>query len=79
MTDDPGAGTPLDTLPQNIGVPARRALATIGITTLEQLPGHTAADLLALHGVGPRAIRILTALLAERGLAFAGDNQDPNS
>ncbi|MGC4108219.1 MAG: hypothetical protein QM753_17985 [Thermomicrobiales bacterium] len=63
-------GTPLDALPQNIGNPARRALADIGITTLEQLPSHRAQDLLALHGVGPRAIRILTELLAARGLAF---------
>ncbi|MGC4193161.1 MAG: hypothetical protein QM589_18595 [Thermomicrobiales bacterium] len=64
------SGTALDSLPVNIGAPARRALADIGITTLEQLPAHSARDLLALHGVGPKAIRILTALLAERGLAF---------
>jgi len=66
-------GTPLDTLPQSIGAPARRALAGIGVTTLEQLPAHAAAELLALHGVGPKAIRILGALLAERGLAFRDD------
>jgi len=62
--------TPLESLPVNIGAPARRALAEIGVTTLEQLPDHAAKDLLALHGVGPRAIRILTELLAERGLGF---------
>lgn len=62
--------TPLESLPVNIGAPARRALAGIGIMTLEQLPDHAAKDLLALHGVGPRAIHILTDFMAERGLGF---------
>jgi hypothetical protein len=31
------------------------------------------AELLALHGVGPKAVRILDAALAERGLSFAPD------
>ena len=69
-------GTPLDTLPQNIGAPARRALAAIGVTTLEQLPAHSATALLALHGVGPKAIRILSEVLAERGLTFRDDAAD---
>lgn len=68
MSDE--TATPLDALPVNIGNPARRALAEHGITTLEQLPAHSAKDLLALHGVGPRAIRLLTEQLAERGLTF---------
>ncbi|MGN6032442.1 MAG: hypothetical protein ACTHQE_12350 [Thermomicrobiales bacterium] len=66
-------GTPLAALPVNIGAPARRALAAIGVTTLEQLPAQTAAELLALHGVGPKAIRLLGDQLAERGLAFRDD------
>jgi hypothetical protein len=64
------SGTPIDRLPVNIGNPARRALAEHGITTLEQLPAHSTKELLALHGVGPRAIRLLTDQLAERALAL---------
>ena len=57
-------------LPQ-IGAPATRALAAQGITRLADLPHHRSEDLLALHGVGPRAIRLLRAALAEQGMAFA--------
>jgi predicted flap endonuclease-1-like 5' DNA nuclease len=65
MSDD----TPLP----KIGAPATRALAAIGVTRLDQVAAHTAEELLALHGVGPRAIRILTAALQERGLSFRSD------
>jgi hypothetical protein len=30
----------------------------------------TRRELLAMHGVGPKAVRILEAALTERGLAF---------
>ncbi|NEE36127.1 DNA-binding protein, partial [Streptomyces sp. SID7982] len=33
----------------------------------------TAAEVLALHGVGPKAIRVLREALAAEGLAFAGE------
>ena len=32
------------------------------------------ADLLALHGVGPKAVALLRQTLAERGLAFRDDS-----
>ncbi len=48
----------VDALPR-IGKPATRALASIGVTKASQLANHTEAELLALHGFGPRAIRIL--------------------
>jgi DNA-directed RNA polymerase alpha subunit len=54
----------------NIGRPARDALALEGYTELEQLPAVTEKELLALHGVGPKAIRILREHLAEKGLEF---------
>lgn len=56
-----------------IGAPATRALASIGVTTLEQLQDHRRTDLLDLHGFGPRALDILDAAMGERGLAFADD------
>lgn len=58
-------------LPSGIGAPARRALASIGVTRLEELTAHTAAELLTLHGMVPKALRTLEAALAARGLAFA--------
>jgi hypothetical protein len=57
----------LDTLPK-IGAPATRALASAGIASLGQLVGYSRAELAALHGVGPKALGILEASLAEVGL-----------
>ena len=54
-----------------IGRPATSALLEAGITTLAQVAATSRRDLLALHGVGPKAVSILAAVLAERGLAFA--------
>ena len=53
-----------------IGRPATGALREAGITTLEQVAAHRSRDLLALHGVGPKAIRILTDALTEHGLSW---------
>jgi hypothetical protein len=57
-----------------IGAPATRALASIGVTRLDQLTDRREDDLLKLHGVGPRAMLILRAALAERGLSFLADD-----
>ena len=53
-----------------IGRPANSALLAAGVTTLARVAAHSRNDLLALHGVGPKAISILATALAERGLAF---------
>ncbi len=53
-----------------IGAPATRALASIGVVRLDQVAAMREADVAALHGVGPRAITLLRAALADRGLAF---------
>lgn len=58
--------------PRSIGQPAARALTMAGFTRFDQLLNATSAELLMLHGVGPKAIRILAQELAERGLSFAG-------
>jgi predicted flap endonuclease-1-like 5' DNA nuclease len=55
-----------------IGAPATRALNGAGYTRLEQLTQATEAELMALHGFGPRALRILKEALAARGLALKG-------
>jgi predicted flap endonuclease-1-like 5' DNA nuclease len=54
-----------------IGRPATAALAAAGVTRLEQLTAWTERDLLALHGMGPKAVRILREALAARGLDLA--------
>ena len=42
--------------------------------SLRDVAGRSEAELLTLHGVGPRAIRILREHLAAAGLSFrAGD------
>ncbi|WP_037356902.1 hypothetical protein [Amycolatopsis orientalis] len=46
-------------LPKAIGSPATRALHAAGITTLAHTAEWTDAELLALHGVGPKAVRLL--------------------
>ena len=55
---------------QRIGRVAKRELALNGYTTYEQLTKVPPARLLAIHGVGPKAIRILVEELADRGLSF---------
>lgn len=60
-------------LPDGLSNPARRALANAGYARVEDLAGVAVSEVLALHGVGPKAIPPLRAALAERGLAFAGE------
>ena len=64
-------GTPL---PRSIGAPATRALREVGVTTLEQVTSYSAAQLAAMHGVGPIAISRLRDALAEQGARLAGDD-----
>jgi len=54
-----------------IGRPANSALLTAGVTTLAQVATYRRDDLLAMHGIGPKAVGILATALAERGLTFA--------
>lgn len=60
--------------PRGIGKPATRALTEAGWTTYAVLTTITAKQLLALHGVGPKAVRILTEELAARDLTFAPES-----
>ena len=62
-TPDPG-------LPRNIGAPATRALTAAGYTELAQLASVPAAELAQLHGVGPKALRLLQEALQERGMSL---------
>jgi len=57
-----------------IGAPARRALIGAGLLRLEDLAVLTEAQLLSLHGVGPKALRIIRGALAAHDLSFAQQN-----
>ena len=58
-------------LPDGMGKPAQRALAGAGYNHLEQLTKATEKEILALHGMGPKAVRLLREALAEKGWSFA--------
>ena len=57
--------------PREVSAPARRALATLSITRLEQCARHSEAELLALHGMGPKALGAIKRALAEQGKKLA--------
>jgi predicted flap endonuclease-1-like 5' DNA nuclease len=57
--------------PVSLGKVVRRELAVHGITRFDQLTSFTASDLLQMHRVGSKAVRILAEELEARGLAFA--------
>jgi hypothetical protein len=69
MPDTPDV-RPVGDLPDEIGKTAARELSLSGIASLEQVASHTQKELLAIHGVGPKAIRILGSALATKGLDF---------
>src|SRR5215212_4274051 len=51
--------------------PAERALLQAGYSRLKQLTKVTEAELARLHGMGPKALRILREALEEKGMSFA--------
>ncbi|MFN8631600.1 MAG: DNA-binding protein [Chloroflexota bacterium] len=53
--------------------PAARALEAAGIRDLRDLAARRERDVAALHGMGPKALRILGEALAGSGLAFRED------
>lgn len=58
-------------LPKGLARPAQRALASAGYTRLEQFTRVTEAEVLKLHGMGPKAMDTLREALAARGMSFA--------
>ena len=60
--------------PTRLAKPAQRALAGAGYTHLEQLTRVSEAELLKLHGMGPKALGQLREALAEKGLSFADES-----
>jgi len=56
--------------PQKLGTPALRALLNANIQNLKQLSKWSAAELLELHGMGPKALGLLKAAMRKHGLSF---------
>lgn len=63
---------PSEPLPK-IGGPATGALHAAGVDTLAAAAALTEAELLAMHGIGPKAVRILREHLAGRGVELGRD------
>jgi predicted flap endonuclease-1-like 5' DNA nuclease len=59
--------------PRAIGKVANRELVANGYTTYDSLTKVSAKTLLKIHGVGPKAVRILGEELAAQGKAYAAD------
>lgn len=55
----------------NIGAPAFRALDNAGIRHLQDLTQFTENELLALHGFGPKALKLLQERLREQRMQLA--------
>ncbi|MFS0700577.1 helix-hairpin-helix domain-containing protein [Cellulomonas sp. 179-A 4D5 NHS] len=73
MSTTDGAASGGVPLTPRIGRPALGALAHVGITTLDEVARLSEAELLALHGVGPKAVRLLRESLAAEGLSLRDD------
>jgi len=52
--------------PGGMSGPALRALANAGITSLDVLARWSHTELVALHGMGPKGVRLLEDALAQR-------------
>jgi DNA-directed RNA polymerase alpha subunit len=55
---------------QGLSAPARRALASRHIKTIEELAFYSEAEILALHGIGPSSLPTLQNALKKKGLSF---------
>jgi hypothetical protein len=55
-------------LPPGLAAPARRALESAGLESLEDVARFPRDELAALHGMGAKALRLLDDALAAVGL-----------
>ncbi len=54
--------------------PAERALAVVGIKSLEDMTKKTEQEIRQLHGMGPNAMKKLKEAMSEMGLSFNKSN-----
>ena len=60
----------------HVSAPADHALQEAGIRTLQDLSRHPVSAIAALHGVGPKAMKVWAEALAQHGLEFAETEAD---
>ncbi|OAJ74234.1 DNA-binding protein [Brevibacillus sp. SKDU10] len=58
-------------LPSTLAKPARRSLEGAGYFRLEQFTLLSEAEVMKLHGMGPKAMDQIRRALADKGLSFA--------
>lgn len=63
-------GKPDEGFLAQLSAPARRALMSEGIDSLNQLAKYTQKEILDLHGIGPSSMPKLKSALADKGLCF---------
>ncbi|WP_414044052.1 DNA-directed RNA polymerase subunit alpha C-terminal domain-containing protein [Macrococcus sp. EM39E] len=56
-----------------ISQPAMRALTSINVKSLEDIMKYSEEELLALHGFGPKSIRILRKEMDAHGMKFKNE------
>jgi predicted Fe-Mo cluster-binding NifX family protein len=54
-----------------LAAPAMRALAGAGLISLAELSRAGEAEVMALHGMGPNAMKTIKAAMKAKGLSFA--------
>lgn len=64
---------PVGDLPNSMGKTAPRELQSAGVDSLQKASERTEKELLAIHGVGPKAIRIMKEAMKEKGLTVRED------
>jgi hypothetical protein len=62
-----------DAFPPGVGGPVLRALAHAGIRSMAELARWSEEEIAALHGIGPKGVRILKAGLASERRHFRRD------
>ena len=66
---------PKSDFPKGLARPAQRALAGAGYSRLAQLSKVSEAELIHLHGIGPKALDQLRRALAANGLSFTHEKK----
>jgi hypothetical protein len=61
------ADTPIEVLLRELAAPAQRAIASQGISTLEQLAACSPQQMMAWHGIGQTALTVILRVLSEHG------------
>jgi hypothetical protein len=58
--------------PKGMGAPARNALESLGVMSLDDAATLSEKELLAIHGVGPKAVAVIKAALHDQGKSLRG-------